>query len=132
MAGPFLLCFSANRAGFTLTEILVTMVILSLGFLGVSAMTITTLQSLSFSQNLTTATMLTQEKLEQLKNISYDNVSAAEEAYGAILNYPDFRRVVTVVDGTLANTKNVTVTTYWRNAKGSDVHNVSAKTIISS
>jgi type IV pilus assembly protein PilV len=130
MSGRFLCRCRANRAGFTLTEILVTMVILSLGFLGLSAMTITTIQSLSFSNHLTTATMLTQEKLEQIKNTSYANVITGQENYDTIPNYPDFRRVVTVVNGAL-NTKNVTVTTYWRSAKGNNVHQVAIKTIIS-
>lgn len=123
-----------NNSGFSLVEVMVTMVILSIGFLGLAAMTISTITSLTFSKEMTTATLLSQDKIEEIKNTDYADVTSAnypEEGYHTIPDHPEFRRVVAIATGALANTKNVTVTTSWQDKESGSSHTVSIQTIIS-
>jgi prepilin-type N-terminal cleavage/methylation domain-containing protein len=123
-----------KSAGFTLTEVLIAMVILSVGLLGLSAMTVAMTKSLAFGNKLTTATALAQKKLEEIKNTSYTDVTSANyplEDYNTIAGYPQFSRSVTItIDSPIANTKTVTVTTAWKRDTSSTPYNVVLKTIV--
>ncbi len=134
MSRRFSLRHGLDTRGFTLTEVLIAIVILSVGFIGLSAMTLTTVKSLSFSRKLTTATTLSQEKLEEIKNTPYPLVDAAsypQETFDAATAYQPFTRVVTIRNGPLSNTKTVTVTTSWRAPTEDAPHQVELRTIIS-
>ena len=123
-----------KSAGFTLTEVLIAVVVLSVGLLGLSAMTIAVTKSLSFSNKLTTATTLAQEKVEEIKRASYANVTSANyplEDYNTIPRYPLFSRSVAInVDSPMVNTKTVTITTSWKREVASSPYTVTLKTII--
>ncbi len=124
-----------NHCGFTLLEVLVAIVILSLGLLGLSAMTIATIRGLAFSEDVTTATNLAQEKMEQIKNDDYADVAQGNypaEDYTAIPGFRQFKREVEIrPDDVLFNTKTAIVSVFWRRAKGGQPHNVTLQTIIS-
>ncbi len=122
-----------NSAGFTLAEVLVAIVILSVGFLGLSAMTISTIRGLSFSKDLTTATVLAQEKMEEIRHASYAKVSQTNyplEDYNTISGYPQFRRVVTISSSQIPNTKTAVVSTNWKDIRNFS-HHITLQTIIS-
>ena len=116
--------------GFTLVEVLIALAILTVAVLGVGATM--ALQSggsagaVSFGQAavtrgyyLSTATMLAQDRLEQVKRVQY-RVGADPFAPGTpppgftdetpVNGFPNFNRQVRVVDGPVGNTKEVTVT----------------------
>jgi type IV pilus assembly protein PilV len=122
-----------DNDGFSLLEVLIALVVLAVGFLGLSSMTIGTTETLSYSKNLTTATTLARWKMEQIKNARYKNITAANyptEAYGSIAEHPRFQRTVTINDNTpAANMKTITVTVSWR-GDGSSPHSVTLTTII--
>ncbi len=117
--------------GFTLIEVLIVMVILAVGFLGLSAMTVSTTEGLSFSKNMTMATTLARLKMEQIRNTSYTNISSVNfptEEYGTIAEHPRFRRIVTINNNTPGpNMKTITVTVFWRG--DGDTHSVTLSTI---
>jgi type IV pilus assembly protein PilV len=73
----------------------------------------------SFSQRLTTATTLAQDRLEQIKRIGYQNAGTVvgTENYGDIANYSGYKRVTTVVDTPPLNMRIVIVKVYWNTAK---------------
>ncbi len=119
-----------RERGFTLVEVLIALAILTIALLGVAATT--ALQSggiagsISFGQAavtrgyyLSTATMLAQDRLEQVKRVQY-RVGADPFAPGnpplgftdetPVNGFPNFNRQVRVVDGPAGNTKEVTVT----------------------
>ena len=123
-----------KSGGFTLTEVLIAVVILSVGFLGLSAMTIATTKSLAFSNRLTTATTLAQERVEEIKHASYTSVTSANyplEDYNTIPGYPRYSRTVTINnDSPMPNTKTVIVMTSWKRDTGSSPYNVTLKTVL--
>jgi type IV pilus assembly protein PilV len=104
--------------GFTLIEILISTVIITVASLGVSNLTVGIMRGNSFSQRLTTATTLAQDRLEQIKRIGYQNAGTVvgTENYGDIANYSGYKRVTTVVDTPPLNMKIVTVEVSWNNA----------------
>ena len=103
--------------GFTLIEVLVAMVILSVGLLGTAALITGIIKSNQLSNRITTATVLAQDKMEVIKSVSYSNAVSEARAF---LPSPDnkYEREVTVVDDSPAvNMKAVTVTVYWESSK---------------
>lgn len=62
----------AERAwGFTLLEVMVSLVILSVGLLGLASQTVSVIKANSLSDNITRATALAEDKLEELKRLGY-------------------------------------------------------------
>jgi type II secretory pathway pseudopilin PulG len=62
----------ASSAGFTLLEILVSVVFISIGFLGLASTVTTVIQGNELSGDQTAAVILAQEKLEELKNKEFN------------------------------------------------------------
>jgi type IV pilus assembly protein PilV len=58
-----------NTKGFTLIEVLVGLIILAVGLLGVAGMQLTSVKGNSFSNNLTQASYVAQDRIEHLKNL---------------------------------------------------------------
>ena len=147
-----------GERGFTLVEILIAMVILTIALLGVAGAV--ALQSGGIALSLpigqaavtrghyiSTATMLAQERLEQIKRLQYtigppavDQISPdptptgfADEDFGTITGYPNFRREVRVQTGVPAtNIKTVTVTVRFNLPKetGTSEESVKISTLI--
>ena len=61
----------SNEKGFTLLEILIAMTILSVGLLALAEMTVYVIRSNTAGNKITGATVLAQDKLEKLRNLSY-------------------------------------------------------------
>ena len=112
-----------NNSGFTLIEVLVAMVILSIGLLGTAALITGIIKSNQVSNRITTATVLAQDKMEEIKSMEYLNVVA--EPLSIITDYPLYKREVTV-DPLGTGTQTVTVTVSW----DSEAHSVELKTIL--
>ena len=118
--------------GFTLIEILIATVIITIVSLGATTLTVGITRGNSFSKRLTTATTLAQDRLEDVKRLGYTNVgtAAVTQNYGTIANFSGYKRVVTVTNttGTPADKmKTVNVTVYW----DADQHSTQASTILS-
>ena len=100
--------------GFTLIEVLLGLVILAIGILGVASMHIGSVRGNFFSNNLTQAAILAQDKLEHLKYMSYDdsNLKSGEYDEGII---PDtiFSRQYQVAEDKGNSIKTITVTVQW-------------------
>ena len=65
-----------NSNGFTLIEIIVALVILTIALLGLISTTVMVVKGNSFSKTMTTATTLAKDKLEELKSTNYASLSA--------------------------------------------------------
>jgi type IV pilus assembly protein PilV len=123
-----------NRAGFTLVEVLLALVVFTVGCLGLSAMTMAMTTTLSFSQKLTTATTLAQETMEVVTSTPYANITPARwppEGYNTIPGYPQFSREVTVsADTPFVNTKTVVITVSWPRGQRLSPYTVAIQTIV--
>ena len=116
-----------NNSGFTLIEVLVAMVILSVGLLGTAALITGIINSNKLSNRITTATVLAQDKMEEIKRIGY----SSENEPRAVLSSPynNYEREVTGLDveSPAANMKTVTVTVYWESSKSVSLQTILAR-----
>ena len=99
-------------AGFTLVETLVAVAILSIGLLALANLQIGSTRGNAFSQRMTTAVSIAEQRLEQLKNTPFANIQAEAPAPVTASNL-NFTRQVTVAAGPLPNTLNVSVSVTW-------------------
>jgi len=110
-------------------EVLVAMLILSVGLLGTAALITGIINSNKLSNRISAATVLAQDKMEEIRGVGYDDAEDEDgaEDYNIIPNYPLYKRITDVVAGDpAAGMKKITVTVYW----DSDNHSVVLQTII--
>jgi type IV pilus assembly protein PilV len=120
-----------NNGGFTLMEVLVAMLILTVGLLGMAALITGIISSNKLSNRISTATVLAQDKMEEVRRVGYSGMPASNttttENYNTITNYSLYKRVTfTEVANPDAGMKKITVTVYW----DSDDHSVVLNTIL--
>ncbi len=116
-----------NQDGFSLIEILIGLIILAVGLLAIGGLQITSIKGNFFSNNITQATILAQDKLEYLKHLSYtdSNLNVGQHNEGTIPN-TIFTRQYNVLEDTGNNMKTITVTIQWMD-RGN--HSISFSTI---
>ena len=124
--------------GFTLIEVMIAIVILSVGLLGMASLTVGIINGNAFSKNLSTATTLAQDKMEEIWEQNYSDVAVEQKA--ALLSpFANYERQVEVDTTTYPDIvgppaqqvgmKIVTVIVYWTDRNGE--HSVPLKTILS-
>jgi len=98
--------------GFTITEIVVALFLMTLGLLSLAAVMSTVVNRQNFSQTLTSNTNLSATKLEEIKGMQYDNISSLTENFGEIEGFPEYKRetIVTPNDGDTLKVVEVKVT----------------------
>ena len=67
-----------KRKGFTILEVLITIVIMSISLWSLSALQTISITSNYTSHRLTIATMLAQDKLEELRSLAWNNAQLAD------------------------------------------------------
>lgn len=115
-----------NKKGFSIIEVLIGLIILAVGLLVIAGMQITSIKGNYFSQNVTQATTFAQEKLEDLKKLSYEHadLSSGEHSEGN-LSGTIFSRKFIVTDIT-STMKMIKVIVQWTDIT---VHGISLSTI---
>jgi type II secretion system protein I len=101
----------SERCGFTLLEILVTLIIFTVGVMAVFELLSLALATGVDAENTAIAVNLSQQRMEEVRNLDFDT-GIVNEAKSGVSGFAGFEREVTV---TTAQTdlKQVTVTTYW-------------------
>jgi len=97
--------------GFTLIEVLISLVILSISLLALAGLMVTTTRNTSFGGHLTEAATFAQDKLEQFRAMGWEHITpnSSDLATGSTgINYS--RNWTVVANGSL---KTVTVTINW-------------------
>ncbi len=103
---------SANNNGFTLIEVFIAMLVLMIALLGMAGMAGNVIQANIFSRQMTTATSLAEDKMEELMN----TLSAGGNDTITVSNHDFTRTWVVAQDTPLPNLVQVTVrvTFLWR------------------
>jgi type IV pilus assembly protein PilV len=114
--------------GFTLVETMLTLVILSVGLTALAAVQLTAIKANAFSKRMTTATLLAEAALEQLKDTPYANVQSAAATTVTAANLQFTRQVTVTANSPVANAKTVLVAVRW--TEGSQTRTVPVTTIL--
>lgn len=122
-----------NSDGFTLLEVLVAAVILTIGMLGTLGLTTGVIRGNALSKNITSATAIAQSQIEAAQREGYANATTTKFPTAAAqvsMAGNNFSRttIITTADPD-ANTKTVTVTVTWPEANGT-TPTVTLKTIL--
>ena len=115
--------------GFTLVEIMIALVVLSVGLVALAGLQISAIRGNSFSKRMTTAVFVATERIEQIKNMPYANIQSESSSQVTASNMSFMRQVTVTNNSPLANTKTVNVTVTWND--GSKSFTVPFSTIIS-
>ena len=106
---------TGKEKGFTLVEVLIAVMVLAVAFLAMYQMQAMAVRGNETANQVTIATMLAQDKMEEIKNTNYDdvtNLNFPTENYGMVPNFPQFRREVAVTEN--GRVKTVRVTVLWK------------------
>lgn len=95
--------------GFTLVETMIALFILAFALLAIGQMQIMAIQGNTLGNRMTAAVTLAQDKIEELRGLSYSQIVSGEDSSGV------YTRVWDVQDDTPATgLKTVTVTVSWQ------------------
>lgn len=109
----------SRESGFSLIEVLIAVLVVGIGFMAVASMTGTSISGNNRSSMMTVATYLAEDRLEELRNRDYADVSAVgspeigiDEQGNVVPNGLFTRSWVVTNDtpGTLMKTINITIT----------------------
>ncbi len=112
-----------SKEGFTLIEVLTSMVIFSIGVLGLAPLIIATIQGNSFGDDMTRATLLAQGKIEELRNVNYDLMSSGQDTVGTVQRQWTVQKDVPSI-----GISQITVQTSWVDEEG-NTHLVTLTTL---
>jgi type IV pilus assembly protein PilV len=115
--------------GFTLIEVMIALVVMSIGLTALAAVQISAIRGNAFSKRMTTAVSIADAKMEQIKNGSYASIINEPDTQVSQSNMNFTRRVTVTPNNPLVNTKTVNVTVSWLD--GSKPHSVPITTIVS-
>ena len=127
-------CVLNSKKGFTLIEVLIALTILAIGLLGVALMQVTSISGNTFSREMSVATELGQDMLEQLRTLRYTSSTTDNALLGG--NHPDNTDVadglaVGVGNANIIDERGLTVgpliyTRTWRVTDGTPAANMKA------
>ena len=119
-----------NNRGFSLIEVMVAMVILTIGLLGVAGLQSTAITGNQHGNTMMQATTLAEETIEQIRNAAYDDITVTN--FPALVSDVDGsiydREILIEPDTPLNELKRITVTVSWRTLRR---HQVVLRTIVS-
>ncbi len=105
--------------GFTMIEVLIALVILSVALLALAGLMIYTTRSNSFGNHMTEATTLAQDKLEELRVTSWGDLLSGEyQDKVTTATGIEYTRIWNIANAT-DNLRNVTVTVTWNSGSNS-------------
>ncbi len=100
-----------NSRGFTLLEILVSIVLLGLGVAALASLQVSNIKNTGFNKNASIATGLAQKRVETLKNSDFDTIASNSE--GVTEQGMTVSWTVDTVGTTPNRYKDVAVTVAW-------------------
>ena len=113
-----------NQKGFTLMEVMISIIILSVALLALAGLQIISIRGNSYGGTMTEAITLARDKIEDLKKDDWDNVAMGQFADTPVVGVINYARNWTVQ--AVGQTKEVTVNVSWDNGN----HQVSIGTTL--
>ncbi|MDY6952926.1 MAG: prepilin-type N-terminal cleavage/methylation domain-containing protein [Thermodesulfobacteriota bacterium] len=112
------MCGLKDNRGFTLLEVLIAVVVLSIGLLGMAGLTTGIMRGNLLSSRMTTAVTLAQQKIEAMRGLGHSGMAMTDttttEDYRSMADHPSYKRVTSVdVANPAPGMKTVTVTVFW-------------------
>ena len=122
---------ATSQNGFTLLEVLVAIVILTIGLLGTAGLTTGVIRGNHYSKNITSATAAGQTLLESVKSSGYTNATSANFPNDTVtMGGTTFTRTATITNSSpAANMKTVSVTVSWTESNNT-ARSVNLQTIL--
>ena len=112
--------FTVDEKAFTLIEVLIAILLLTIGLLGTAALTAGVIRGNIAGRNLTTATAIAQSCLQENRRVGYTNAGTSTSGNGCpvgsatvSLGGVSFTRVLSAIDVSVTNMKTLTVTVSW-------------------
>ncbi len=102
-----------EEKGFTLTEVLIGLIILAIGILAIAGMHITSIRGTSFSNNLTQASVIAQERLEFQKSLPLNDASLNTGDYNDLPDVGIFTKSYHADRNVSPNYVQITYTVSW-------------------
>lgn len=109
-----------NNRGYSLIEVFIAMVVLSIVLLGMAGLVNITVTINRNSAEKTVAITLAQDKMEETITKGYSNISSSNqtftEAYDVMPNYLSYKRITDIkINKPDTDIKLITVDVYWKN-----------------
>jgi type IV pilus assembly protein PilV len=117
-----------SEEGFTLIEIMIALVVLSIGLIALAGLQMSAMRGNTLSKRMTTAVSIANARIEQIKNMPYANIQSESSTQITESNMTFTRQVTVSNDIPVANTKTVNVTVTWKN--GAKSHTAPISTVI--
>jgi type IV pilus assembly protein PilV len=118
-----------NKKGFSLIEVLITLVILSIAFLGIAGLMVQTTKNNSFGGHMTEAATFAQDQLENLRVSPWVNVVTGNDVRQGSTGINYARSWIVVPNGAPPNDtiKEITITISWNDRVS---HSVGFRSVI--
>jgi type IV pilus assembly protein PilV len=118
-----------NKKGFSLIEVLITLVILSIAFLGIAGLMVQTTKNNSFGGHMTEAATFAQDQLENLRISPWVNVVTGNDVRQGSTGINYARSWIVVPNGAPPNDtiKEITITISWNDRVS---HSVGFRSVI--
>lgn len=118
-----------HKGGFTLTEVMIAIVVFSVGLLGIAQTLVVVINTNLTARQITSATILAQAAIEDIHRQGFaaaEPVSTTDD-YGSMPNFEAYKRVTAISADTPAiGMKTATVTVSWK----ADQRSLSLSTIL--
>jgi type IV pilus assembly protein PilV len=121
---------SIRSKGFSLIEILIALVILSISLLALAGLMVTTTRNNSFGAHMTEAATFAQDQLESLRTSPWAIVATGNDWRLGFDNFTQYTRSWTVVPNAAApndTVKEITITINWNDTTG---HSIGFRSVI--
>lgn len=105
---------SRRRAGFTLLEVMVALVVIAFAFVGLLGLHARNIKAIARDQNFTRATLLARELISQIQfQVDTNGVQALGDSSGSFEGYPGYRWERQVISTGLDEMREVVVRIIW-------------------